>query len=144
MLRALFALFAVSLALSSSSVSGASGGQGPWRRYLWLKLVRVKLISFSVCAVWDQSALLTPACRAAHGKPLPEGTSMRLEQRRVRPTRSAGWKTVGISGEPALQAVLSNSVSGNRLGVVSYRVTLRNASGGVLGTSNAFRVFWHK
>jgi hypothetical protein len=64
---------------------------------------------------------------------------MRLEQR-----RKAGWKRVGLSTGPAVQAVLSNAVSGNRLGTVYYKVTLRQPSGLVLRTSNTFRVIWHK
>ena len=64
---------------------------------------------------------------------------MRLEQRRGGP----GWRVVGTSRDAALEAVLSNTVSGNRPGAVSYRVTLRNVSGRILGTSNAFKVFWH-
>jgi hypothetical protein len=71
---------------------------------------------------------------------------MRLEQRlarsRLRRAKSPGWRTVGTSRDAALAAVLSNAVSGNRLGEVSYRVTLRNASGRVFRTSNTFKVFW--
>jgi hypothetical protein len=64
---------------------------------------------------------------------------MRLEQR-----RKTGWKTVAVSTDAALEARLSNAVAGNRLGVVSYRVRVRNPSGLVLRTSNTFRVTWHK
>ena len=134
-------------AAAKISLRGRQGDHGPWKRYLWLKLVKVRLTSFSVCAVWNQT-LLTPACRAAPGRKLPRGTIMRLEQRPVgsalRRADSPGWGMVGISTEPALQAVLSNAVAGNRLGSVSYRVTLRNASGRVLETSNTFKVFWNK
>jgi hypothetical protein len=123
---------------------GRLGIQGPWRSYLWLKLVRGGIpTSFTICAVWDQ-ALLTPACRAAPGKSLPEGTVMRLEQRRITPKRATGWKRVGFSPETPLQAVLSNDLSGNRRGVVAYRVTVRSTSGRVLRTSNTLRVFWHR
>jgi hypothetical protein len=161
---ALFALLALSLALSAPPAGGASAGRpagvagvetgaaativlrgrqgsyGPWRRYLWLKLVRSDVISFSVCAVWARPGSPPPTCRAARGTRLPRGTVMRLEQRRAGP----GWKVVGTSREPALQAVLSNAVSGNRLGEVSYRVTLRNRAGRVFRTSNTFKVFWHR
>jgi hypothetical protein len=64
---------------------------------------------------------------------------MRLEQH-----RTAGWKRVGQSAGPALTAVLSNDVSGNRVGTVFYRVTLRQRSGRVLRTSNALKVVWHR
>jgi hypothetical protein len=117
---------------------GRRGISGPWRSYLWLKLARFDIVSFSVCGVWDQT-LLPPACRAARGQTLPPGTVLRLEQR-----RKAGWKTVGTSREAALQAVLSNAVAGNRLGAVSYRVTLRDSSRRIRASSNLFRVFWHK
>jgi hypothetical protein len=134
-------------AAAKISLRGRQGDHGPWKRYLWLKLVKVRLTSFSVCAVWNQE-VLTPTCRAAPGSKLPRGTVMRLEQRlpRVGSRRagSPGWRTVGISPDAVLQAVLSNAVAGNRPGRVSYRVTLRNASGRVLETSNTFKVFWNK
>jgi hypothetical protein len=161
--RALFALLVASLALSSPLACDASGGkeatvagvttgagakivlrgrqgsQGPWRHYLWLKLVKVEVISFSVCAIWNRASSPPPSCRAPRGTRLPRGTIMRLEQRRAGP----GWRVVGISRDAALEAVLSNAVSGNRPGAVSYRVTLRSAVGRVLGTSNTFKVFWN-
>jgi hypothetical protein len=161
--RLLFALVAASLVLSAPSVSGAgskpssgagaapaaaativlrgrTGIDGPWRSYLRLRFVRGGIpVSFTVCAVWADKPLLTPECRAAPGQRLPEGTRMRLEQR-----RQAGWRRVGLSIEPALEAVLSNAVSGNRPGTVYYRVRLLQPSGRVLRTSNTFRVIWHK
>lgn len=163
--RALFALLVVSLALSSSLACDASGGrettvagvttgaparivlrgrQGgeeQWRRSLSLKLIQVEVTNFSVCAIWNRaSSPPPPSCRAPRGTRLPSGTTLRLEQRRSGP----GWKTVGTSTDAALQAVLSNTVAGNRLGAVSYRVTLRGASGRVLRTSNTFNVYWKK
>jgi hypothetical protein len=165
MRRIPFALLAASLVLSAPLVGRASGAsvgpstaervttaaaekivlrgrrgiQGPWRSYLWLKLVRGgKPTSFTLCAVWNQQ-LLTPACRTAGGRTLPEGATMLLEQR-----RSAGWKRVGFSTEAVLEAVLSNSESGSRLGTVYYRVKLQDASRRVLGTSNKLKVIWHK
>jgi hypothetical protein len=118
---------------------GRQGSQGPWRHYLRLKLVKVEVTSFSVCAVWNRASPPPPTCRASRGTRLPGGTIMRLEQRRA----GAGWRVVGTSRDAALEAVLSNTVSGNRPGAVSYRVTLRNVSGRILGTSNAFKVFWN-
>ena len=64
---------------------------------------------------------------------------MRLEQH-----RNSGVGSGSDSPGPALQAVLSNDVSGNRFGTVYYRVTLRQRSGRVLRTSNTFKVVWHK
>lgn len=167
MLRALFALLAAALALASSLACDASGGsdttvaegaaeapakivlrgrqgpQAPWRPSLSLKLrlSELEVTSFTVCAIWNRaSSPPPPDCRAPGGTRLPSGTTLRLEQRRSGP----GWRTVGTSTDPALQAVLSNNVSGNRLGPVSYRVTLRGASGRVLRTSNTFVVHWNE
>jgi len=157
--RALIALSVVALALTPVAAGGVRSGptsvtahtaskivlrgrqgiQGPWRRYLWLKLNRNAVISFTVCAVRSASTP-SPTCRPPHGERLPESSTMKLEQRR--PGR--GWRTVAISREPALQAVLSNGVTGNHVGTTSYRVTLRNESGRVVETSNTFKVFWTK
>jgi hypothetical protein len=161
--RVFVALVAASLVLSAPSVSGAgarpssgagvttaavatialrgrTGIYGPWRKYLRLRLVRGGIpVSFSVCAVWGEQPVLTPECQAPPGNRLPEGTTMRLEQH-----RTVGWKRVGLSTGAALEAVLSDAVSGSRLGTVFYRVTLRQRSGRVLRTSNTFRVIWHK
>ena len=170
--RVLLALLAVSLVLSCFPASGtvaagatppgaADGAKqaapivlrgrvglaGPWRRYLWLKLVRFDITSFSVCAIWNRSSPPPPNCHAAPEDRLPQGTVLRLEQRlplsRLRRASSRVWRTVGISRDAALTAVLSNTVSGNRLGVVEYRVTLRGASGRIFRISNTFKVFWH-
>jgi hypothetical protein len=161
--RVLFALVAVVLALSSPLVSGASsrpshragvtaaafatialggrtGIEGPWRDDLRLKLGRGGVpVSFSVCAVWGERPVLTEECGSASGKRLPRRTTMRLEQR-----REAGWRRVGLSAEPTLEAVLSDAVSGHRAGTVFYRVRLLQPSGRVLRTSNTFRVIWHQ
>jgi hypothetical protein len=48
------------------------------------------------------------------------------------------------SEEPVLEAVLSNTVSGDRPGTVHYRVTLRDPSGKILARSNRFTVTWHR
>jgi hypothetical protein len=129
-----------SAASATIVLRGRTGIDGPWRRYLRLKLVRGGIpVSFTVCAVWADTPSLNTECQAAPGQGLPEGTRMRLEQR-----RQAGWRRVGLSIEPALEAVLSNAVSGNRLGTVYYRVRLLQTSGRVLRTSNTFRVIWHK
>jgi hypothetical protein len=165
--RTLFALLAVSLALSSSLACDASGGgeetvadvapkapaqivlrgrqgsEAPWRPSLSLnlRLSELEVTSFAVCAIWDRaSSPLPPDCRPPVGTRLPSEATLRLEQRRSGP----GWRTVGTSTDPALQAILSNTVSGNRPGPVSYRVTLRGASGRVLRTSNTFVVHWNE
>jgi hypothetical protein len=161
--RVIFALVAGLLVLSSPLVSGAgsrptsragvtaaafatialggrTGIEGPWRDYLRLKLGRGGVpVSFTVCAVWGERPVLTQECGSASGKRLPKRATMRLEQH-----RTAGWKRVGLSAELALEAVLSDAVSGHRAGTVFYRVRLRQPSGRVLRTSNTFRVTWHK
>jgi hypothetical protein len=117
---------------------GRKGIAGPWRRYLWVKLDRSRITSFTVCAARGLKSL-SPSC-TPRGGALPTGSVLRLEQRRA----GRSWRTVAISREPALQAVLSNSVTGNRVGTTSYRVTLRNGAGRVVETSNMFRVYWTK
>jgi len=121
---------------------GREGDHGAWRRYLWLKLKRSQVTSFTVCAIWKRSSPPPPNCRSTRGTRLPQGTTLRLEQRRVTPSLAPGWRTVGVSTEAAIQAVLSNGVSGNRAGTIAYRVTLRSASGRIRKTSNTFRVYW--
>jgi hypothetical protein len=165
--RAFFALAAALLALASPLVSGASvrpsigtgvktpavatitlrgrtGIEGRWRSLLRLKLVRSGVpTSFSLCGVWGDPPKLSPECDATPGERLPEGSTMRLEQSRK--LVNGVWKRVGQSAGPAVDAVLSNGVAGNRLGTVYYRVTLRQApSGTVLRTSNTFKVTWYK
>ena len=130
---------AATAAVATIKLGGRTGIDGPWRRTLRLKLVRGGIpVSFSVCAVWGEQPSLTPECQAAASEGLPEGTILRLEQH-----RKVGWKRVGQSTTPALQAVLSNAVSGNRVGTVLYRVTLRQRAR-ILRTSNTLRVVWHR
>ena len=165
--RVLVPLVAASLVLLATSASGAgakpasgagvtteaaativlrgrTGIDGPWRSYLRLRLVRGGIpVSFSVCGVWGDPPKLSPECDATPGERLPEGSTMRLEQSRK--LVNGVWKRVGQSAGPAVDAVLSNGVAGNRLGTVYYRVTLRQApSGTVLRTSNTFKVTWYK
>jgi hypothetical protein len=167
--RAVLAFLVASVALASPLASGAfSGGtsgkrvatavtgeitlraqyhQGPWKRSLYLKLFKLRLIDFSLCAIWNHPAGEKFDCGAASRDRLPEGTSLRLEQnpvaRAVRRADSPGWGMLGSSANAALGAVLSNLVSGNRPGTFHYRVTLRDNSNHVLVTSNTFTVVWH-
>ncbi len=71
---------------------------------------------------------------------------MRLEQRPpgpgVKRADSPGWGLVGTSDQTELRVVLSDFVSGNRPGTVTYRVTLRNPSGRILATSNTIMIDW--
>jgi hypothetical protein len=121
---------------------------GIWQKSLSLKLNKLKLIGFTVCAVWDQPATQKFSCKGPAGAKLPAGTRMRLEQspvsRALRRADSPGWGMLGTSEDPFLGAGLSNTVSGNRIGTVKYRVTLRDASEKIMLTSNVFTVVWHR
>jgi hypothetical protein len=122
-------------------------GRGPWRRALSIRLVKTTLIEFSVCALWDKPAAASFSCRSPRGARLPAGTSLRLEQhpiaRALKRADSPGWGMLATSGEAALGAALSNTVSGDRLGTVRYRVTLRDGASKILVRSNVFVVRWH-
>jgi len=123
---------------------------GTWTTKLSLKLVKTKLTSFEVCAIWNRPATAKwgRRCRAAVTNKLPEGTVMRLEQNPVRRALvrddSPGWGMLGLSSEASLGAVLSNELSDDRFGTMYYRVTLRDHSGQVLVTSNRVPVVWHR
>jgi len=120
---------------------------GPWKKALYLKLVKLRLTDFSICAIWNHPAGAAFDCEAASKGALPEGTVLRLEQnpvaKAVRRDDSPGWGMLGASPNAALGAVLSNLVTGNRTGTFHYRVTLRDRSSKILTTSNAFTVVWH-
>jgi hypothetical protein len=116
---------------------GRQQAAGPWQRYLWLKHTKFNIIRFSVCGAWNQA--MSPTCAVAQGNALPQGSMLKLEQK-----VGAGWRTVGVSLEPTLQAVLSNTVARNRYGTVAYRVTLRSETNRVVRASNIFKVFWSR
>ncbi len=131
------------------TVLGARESSGPFRDALSLKLVPddYRPMSFYVCAAWGEKT--APAeCTASVGARLPTGSTLRLEQRPPGPAvtspDSPGWGTVGTSETPELGIPLSNGVTGNRFGKVTYRVTLRNRLGHVLATSNTFTLTWHR
>jgi hypothetical protein len=131
------------------TVLGSRHNSGPFEDSLSLKLVDgTEPIPFYVCAAWGKEQ--APAgCVAARGTRLPAGTTLRLEQHppgpAVRYPDSPGWGTVGTSETPELSAPLSNGVTGNRFGKVTFRATLRDrASGRLLATSNTFTLTWHK
>ena len=112
----------------------AAGRAGPWRRYLWLKLVKVELTSFSSARSGTRRRRRRPAGPpAASGCPRERSCSSSSAEPGVG-GRAAGLEDGrDLSLSAALEAVLSNNVSRNRLGTISYRVTLRNESGRVLG-----------
>ena len=78
---------------------------------------------------------------------LPRGTILRLEQKPagsgIKVKDTPGWGMVGTSLEPSIFAVLSNVVTGNKYGTVTYRVTLRDAEGTIVARSKPFKVVWH-
>ncbi len=121
--------------------------EGPWKKSLYLKLVKLRLIDFQVCAIWNHPVEEAFDCNTAYRSQLPAGTSMRLEQnpvaRALRRADSPGWGMLGSSAKGALGAVVSNLLSGNRKGTFRYRVTLRDRSNEILATSNTFTVIWH-
>jgi hypothetical protein len=121
---------------------------GAWQHRLSLKLVKTRLITFSLCAVWDLPAATDFTCAASRGARLPAGTTMRLEQhpvgRALKRADSPGWGMLATSSTPSVGAVLSNTVTGDVLGRFRYRVTLRDSAGKVLLGSNVFPIDWHR
>jgi hypothetical protein len=121
---------------------------GAWQHRLSLKLVKTKLITFSLCAVWDAPSGSAFECAAAHGAPLPAGTTMRLEQhpvgRALKRADSPGWGMLAASSTATVGAALSNTVTGDVTGTFRYRVTLRDRAGKVLLRSNVFPIEWHR
>jgi hypothetical protein len=122
---------------------------GPWTRRLSLRLGRGGVpAQFYVCAVRGQPAAAQP-CRGEPGSSLPAGSILRLEQQPVGPglerADSPGWGLVATAEEPVLKVTLSDFVSANnKPATVTYRVTLRDPSGGVLATSNTITIAWHR
>lgn len=162
--RAVLALFVASVVLASPLASGAYGGRtssaatgtitlraryhgGLWQKSLYLKLFKLRLTDFSLCAIWTRPAGETFDCELASKRQLPEGTILRLEQspvaKAVKRPESPGWGMLGASPDAALGAVLSNLVSGNQVGTFRYRVTLRDRTNQLLVASNTLSVVWH-
>lgn len=129
------------------TVLGASKSDGPYGHALALKLVdSPEPIPFYVCAAWGSTA--APAdCHAAADAKLPLDTELRLEQHPAGPAvpvrGNPGWGTVGSSDTPELSVPLSNGVTGNKVGKVTFRATLRNRSGRILASSDTFSLTWH-
>ena len=128
----------------------ARTGRGVWRKSLSLKLNKDRLVTFEVCGLWNQppSVLFTAKCTAPAGTKLPNGTLLRLEQNPIRKALrradSPGWGLLAMTDHSEIEAVLSNTLTGNVYGTFHYRVTLRNPSGQVLATSNALTLYWHR
>jgi hypothetical protein len=165
--RTAIALLAASLAIAAPLAAGGRDGspagtrapavsgaitlrahfhQGAWKKSLSIRLVKLRLIDFTICAIWNYSPTDAFDCRLASKGALPAGTSLRLEQspiaKAVRRADSPGWGMLGASPDAALGAVVSNLVTGNKRGTFHYRVTLRDKENKVLVTSNVFTVVW--
>lgn len=121
---------------------------GAWQHRLSLKLVKTKLITFSLCAVWSAPSGSEFRCEGPHGAQLPRATTMRLEQHPVgqalKRADSPGWGMLATSSTARVAAALSNTVTGDVIGRFRYRVTLRDPAGKVLLRSNVFSIDWHR
>lgn len=159
MKRAGLVVFFAVLALTAGASAGARTAadtitlrarvhEGAWRRSLTIKFARFQLKPFSLCATFDAPAAPRFSCADVRGQKLPEGTVLRLEQnpigKALRRRDSPGWGMLGQSVTTSLGAAVSNTETGNKAGTWRYRVTLRNAAGKVLVTSNVLRVTWRR
>jgi hypothetical protein len=129
------------------TLRGRSPGWG-WTTSMSRRLVRTRIIPFTVCAVWDQPASRPFDCTAAVAR-LPRGTELRLEQKPagqgIKRRDSPGWGMVGLSHTAILRVPLSNAVTGNRYGTVRFRVTLRRRdSGAIVYRSNPLVLRWRR
>jgi hypothetical protein len=136
----------VAAAVTGEITLRAKVHSGSWKKSFSLKLVKLRLTDFQICAIWNHTPGSAFDCTAASRNKLPDGTTLRLEQspiaKAVRRADSPGWGMLGASPDGALGAILSNLVSGNRKGIFHYRVTLRDRSNKILATSNAFTLRW--
>jgi hypothetical protein len=127
----------------------AGHNDGPWTRRLSLRLGRAGVpVQFFVCAVRGPLRG-AGTCAAEPGATLPAGSTLHLEQHPAGPgieqPDSPGWGLVGTSEQPELRIVLSDFVSvNNKPGTVTYRATLRDASGRATATSNTIAIAWHR
>lgn len=122
---------------------------GAWQHGLSLKLVKTKLITFSLCAVWRAPSTDHFKCAvSARGADLPAGKTMRLEQsplgQALKRADSPGWGMLAASSTGSVGAALSNTVTGDVTGRFRYRVTLRDNAGKVLARSNVLPIDWHR
>jgi hypothetical protein len=130
----------------SITLRGKFLGSG-WRKSLSRTLVRTRLTQFTLCALWDHPASRQFDCIPTAGASLPKGTELRLEQKPpghgLRRADSPGWGMIGLSPTAVLRAPLSNDVTGNKVGTVRFRVTLRQrSSGAIIYRSNLLLLRW--
>ena len=88
-------------------------------------------------------------CVATSAGTLPAGATLRIEQLPrgpgVEQPDTPGWGLVATSDQPTFELSLSDFVStNNKPGKVTYRATLRDRAGHLLGTSNPVTVTWHR
>ena len=114
MLRSVVVLLVASVALTTSLSAGASPTsrhvttaeadqvslrakfhQGPWKKSLSLRLVKLRLISFQLCAIWNYQAGAAFDCDAAARNKLPAGTIM---EGLTNPVATASGTKTGRSG----------------------------------------------
>jgi hypothetical protein len=130
-------------------------GKGPWvAPRISVKLRKLVLMRFTVCGVYNHAADQKFNCAPGTNQ-LPSGTQLRLEENPVWHSSTPatknpgalnkpGWGTVGVGDHGFVEAILSNMVSNDKFGTVSFRATVRTTSGNVLATSNVVKLVWHK
>jgi hypothetical protein len=122
---------------------------GPWSRTLTRPLGKAGVpVLFHLCGVRGATNPADP-CAATSPAKLPPGSSFRLEQQPVGPgverPDAPGWGLVATADQPTFELSLSDFVStNNKPGRVTYRATLRDRDGNILGTSNTVTVNWHR
>lgn len=144
----------------TETAQGATGGStitllasahtdGLWSRTLSRPLGKAGVpVQFYLCGVRGVAEPNRP-CSAAAPDKLPAGATFRIEQQPagpgiVRPD-TPGWGLIGTAEEPTFELSLSDFVStNNKAGTVTYRATLRDRDGAILGTSNTVTVTWHR
>jgi hypothetical protein len=128
------------------TLRGRFPGSG-WQPALSRKLIKSRLTSFQLCAVLDHPRREQFDCIPQAGTRLPAGTELRLEQTppatAIRRRDSPGWGMLGVSPTAVLRAPLSNDVTGNKVGRVRFRATLRRmTTGEILARSNVLVLRW--
>jgi hypothetical protein len=127
----------------------AAHNDGPWARTLTLALGKAGVPrQFNLCGVYGAADPTRP-CVADSSSRLPAGATFRLEQQPFGPgverPDTPGWGLVGTADARTFELSLSDFVSTNNTpDTVTYRATLRDPDGDILGTSNTVTVTWHR
>jgi len=134
---------------SSITLLESAHNDGPWSRRLTRPLGRAGVpVQFYVCGVRGPVNPKEP-CLAASPSALPAGSAIRLEQQPVGPgverADTPGWGLVATADSQTFKVVLSDFVStNNKPATVTYRATLRDRDGKILGMSDTATVTWHR